>query len=178
LKKVPNIIKKCLIFSSDFFYSICFKSTKKTLQNSYFNFSRNWPLWSDHILFICYFKNHMTFFLEFSVETIWKYFGSSPHFLFKIFQTNFSGILSWKYWEWLLSLYSNISSFSFFALVYTLNHTFCNELRFGRNPSKPSLIKNKIFFTSLRLAQLVSRPVHHFKFNLFNSRKKIFLSMC
>jgi hypothetical protein len=111
-------------FFFKFFYSICFKSTKKTLQNGHFNLSRRWP----HIFYTCMlFEKSYEIFLGFSVETIWKYIENFPHFLFKNFQTNFSGILSWKYWEWLLSLYQNRSSFCFFALVYTLNHNFSNE---------------------------------------------------
>ena len=107
---------------SNIFCIICFKSTKKTFQYGYFNFSRRWP----HIFYMLFEKSYDTF-LRFLVETFWKYFENFPHFWFKIFQTNFSGILSWKYWEWLLALYLNMLSFCFFALVYTLNHTFLNE---------------------------------------------------
>jgi hypothetical protein len=79
LKKVPSIIKKCLIFSSNFFYSICFKSTKKTLQNGHFNSSRKWP----HIFYIIFEKSYDNFF-GFSVETILKIFLISCLKIFKL----------------------------------------------------------------------------------------------
>ena len=55
-------------------------------------------------------------FLEFLVETIWKYFEKFP---FEI-----TGL---KYCECHLLLYSNMSLFCFLALVHPLNHNFLNE---------------------------------------------------
>jgi hypothetical protein len=124
-------------FCSNFFYSICFKSTKKIIQNGHFHYSLRWP----HIFYML-FEKSSDIFLGFSVETIWKYFENFPHFFFKIFQTNFSGMLSWKYSEWLLSLYLNMSSFCFFALVSTLNHTFLNETTDRQKYSKVLIIRN------------------------------------
>jgi hypothetical protein len=137
-------MKKCLILSSNFFYSICLKSTTKTIQNGHFNFSLRWP----HIFYMLFEKSY-DIFSGFSVETIWKYIENFPHFLYKIFQAYFSGILSWKYWEWLLSLYLNMSSFCFFAIVFTLNPNFSNETRVWQKSIKALFIQNleKIYHT-------------------------------
>jgi hypothetical protein len=137
LKTLPNIMKKCLIFYSNFFYSICFESTKKTFQNGYFYFSRRWPY-----IFYMLFEKSYDIFLGFSVETIWKYIENFPNFLFKNFQTNFCEILSCKYLEWLFSLYLNMYSFCFFALLNTLNHTFLNESTDRQKYSKAFITKN------------------------------------
>jgi hypothetical protein len=156
-----------LYFCSNFFYSICFKSTKKLFKMATFTFCLG-----DHIFFICYLKNHPTFFWDFRSKllgNILKIFLISC----SIFQTNFSWILSWKYLKWLLSLCLNMSSFCSFALVYTLNYNFSDELRFGRNPLKlyPELKK----IISPKCDKLVSQPVYRLK---KNSWTKLFLSMC
>jgi hypothetical protein len=84
--------KKMAYFFSNFYHSICFKSTKKILQMATWTFCVG-----DHIFFICYLKNHMTFFWDFGSKLfgnddfLWIVsfevklrFGRSPSTLFFI----------------------------------------------------------------------------------------------
>jgi hypothetical protein len=84
LKKVTKIMKNCLFFISILFRITCFESTRNTFQIDHFKFSRRWP----HICYMFFDKSY-AIFLWFLVETIWKYFGNFPHFLFKHYQTYF-----------------------------------------------------------------------------------------
>jgi hypothetical protein len=84
--------QKLSIFIGNFFWIICFESTRKTLKN--FSATLTFRV-GDHIFFICSLKNHMTFFWDF-----WsKIFKKFSHFLFKNFLTYFSGITGWNYEE-------------------------------------------------------------------------------
>jgi hypothetical protein len=65
----------------------------------------------DQIFLICSLKNHMTFFLAFLVKILELNFLESP--AENIENATF--------------IFSKMSFFCFFALVYTLNHNFCNE---------------------------------------------------
>ena len=70
----------CFLFK--FFFNNSFKSTKNTLQNWNFNFLRRSP----HI-FICFLKNHMTWFCDFwskIFENIKKKFLISCSKIFKL----------------------------------------------------------------------------------------------
>ena len=124
-----------------FLFNSCSKSTKNTLQNGHFNFSRRLPN-----IFYMLFEKSYDMILWFLVKNNWKYFENLLHSLLKKFQTDFSGITSWKYREGHLWLYSNMSSFCFFALVYTLNHNFCHETMVWEKPIEalfyPELKKN------------------------------------
>jgi hypothetical protein len=169
-KKSSEHYKKCLIFCSNLFYSFCFKSTKKICQNGHFDFSRRWP---NNFYMLCEKSYDMVL-----IKINWKYF-KTYHFLFKNFQTNFSGIISWKYWECHFLLCSNMSLFCFYALVYTLDHTFSNKTTVQQKSIVAlfySKLKKKII--TLKLTELVRRPIHRVKFDKFNSWKIIFLSMC
>ena len=80
--KVPNIMKKCLIFRSNFFFNICFKSTKKLYKMATLTF----PL-GDQIFFICSLKNHMKWFSDFwskIIRNISKIFLISTLKIFKL----------------------------------------------------------------------------------------------
>jgi hypothetical protein len=117
-------------------------------------FSRRWPR-----LFYMLFEKSYDMVLLFLVKIIWKYFENLPHFLFKNFQTYFFGIITWKYWECHLLLYSNMSSFCFLALVYTLNHNFCKETTVWQKSIEalfyPELKKN--YFTEICQ---IGKPTH------------------
>jgi hypothetical protein len=132
-----------------------------------FYFSRRRPN-----IFYMLFEKSYDIFLGFLGETIWKYLENFPHFLFKNFQTYSYGIISWKYWELLLSLYSNMAWFCFFALVYTLNHTFWNETTVWQKSIKALFYSELKKMITLKLAKLVSQPIHRVKFNKLNSWKK------
>jgi hypothetical protein len=127
-----------------------------------------------------------TYFLYAISKIIWHFFGIFGRNYLEIYrkfssflvQTNFCGIQSWKYWELLLSLYLNMSSFCFFALVYTLNDNFCNETTVWKYSIEALFYQEFKKFLPPKLAKLVNRPIHHVKFISLNSRKKIFLSMC
>jgi hypothetical protein len=136
-----------------FLFNICFKTTKNTLQNGQFKFLRRWP----HIFYML-FENHMTWFCDFWPKIIGNISKISLISVQK-FQTYFSGIISWKYWECHLLLYSNMSSFCFFVLVYTLNHNFCNETTVWQKSIEalfyPELKKN--YFTEICQ---IGKPTH------------------
>jgi hypothetical protein len=67
-----------------------------------------------------------------------------------------------------------MSLFCFFALVYTLNHTFLNETTDRQKYSKALIIRNKRNFNTLKLAELISRPIHQFQFYLTHAGKYFF----
>jgi hypothetical protein len=139
-------------FLFKFFFHYLFQINKK-----HFSFSRRWP----HIFYMPFEKSY-DMILWFLVKNIWKYFENLPHFLFKQFQTYFSGIISWKYWEYHILLHSNISSFCFFALVYTLNHNFCNETTVWQKSIKALFypeIKKKYFTEICQIGKPTHPPV-------------------
>jgi hypothetical protein len=119
--KVQSIIKITLFFHQIFFTVYVSNQRKKLFKMTTLTFRVG-----DHIFFIWYLKI-MCHFIGIFGRNYWKYLENFPHFLFKNFKTYSYWILSWKYWEWLLSLYSNMSSFCFFALVYTLNRIFWSK---------------------------------------------------
>jgi hypothetical protein len=70
-----------------------------------------------------------------------------------------------------------MSSFCFFSLVYSLNHNFCNELRFCRIPFESSIMKNKKkYFTETSQIDKPTNPP--LKIIFLKLMKKILLSMC
>jgi hypothetical protein len=166
LKKVPNIIKKCLIFFTVFVSN----QRKKTLQNGRFNFSRRWP----YNLYMLFEKSY-DMVLWFSVKINRKYFENFPHFLFKLnFLVSPAGNIEIATFYYIQICPRFVSSLLFILWIIL----FQTKLRFGRNPSKPSFIQNWKKFIALKLATLVSQPIYRVKFNKLNSWKKIFLSMC
>jgi hypothetical protein len=81
----------------------------------------------DHIFFICYLKNHLTWFGDFwskIIEIISKIFLISCSKTFKfIFLELPAEIIK----NAIFYFFSNMSWFCFFALVHTLNYNFLNE---------------------------------------------------
>ena len=130
LKKVLNIVKKLLIFCSNCFYSICFKSTKKNYQNGHFNFSFRWP----HIFYMLFEKLY-DIFMGFSVETI--FISCSKFFKLTLLEYLSENIENgyFHYFQ-ICSLF--VSSLLFILWIIL----FEEKLLFGKNPSKPSFIQN------------------------------------
>ena len=87
----------------------------------------------------------------------------------------FSGITGIKYWECYHLFYSNMSSFCFFALVYTLNHNFCNKTTVLEKPI------GALFYLKLKkISPKFGKPTHlPRKTYLFKLMKtNLFFSMC
>ena len=101
-----------------------------TTELNFMTFCQDNSLYSmyDNLIFFCQILIGHILELEknviFSDFQIWSFIFSKTarHNLFKF-------DMSWKklYWKCNLSLCSHMSLFCFFALVYTLNHNFCNE---------------------------------------------------
>jgi hypothetical protein len=135
-KKFRTLCKNAL-FLYKFFSSFVSNQRKTLLKMATSTFRVG-----DHIFFICYLKNHMTWICDF-----WsKMFGN----ILKIFLISCSKILILVFWihrqkilRIPLLFLSNISLVCFFTLGHTLNHNYPNKLRFGRNKLKASLIENK-----------------------------------
>jgi hypothetical protein len=116
LKKVPNIIKIMPYFPFKFFFNIWFRSTKNTLQNGHFIFSRRWP----HIFYMLFEKSY-DMVLWFLLKNNWKYFENIENATFYFIQICPHFVSSLLLILWII--------------------IFATKLRFGRNPSKPSLIQ-------------------------------------
>jgi hypothetical protein len=129
----------------------------------------------DYIFFICYLKNHMTLFWDFWSKlfgNIWKIFLISGSKFFKLIFLEFSAEnIRNAYFHYIQTCLRFVFSLLFILWIII----FWIKIRFARNLA---LIKNLKKIISPRLAHLISRPVDHFKFISFNSRKKIFLLMC
>jgi hypothetical protein len=125
----------------------------------------------DHIIFICYLKNHMIWFCDFRSKLIGN--------ILKIFLISSSKICKLVFLEssaenienaTFYYLYSNMFLFCFFALVYTLNHTFSNKTTVWQKSIKALFYSElKKIYHTLKLAKLVSRPIHRVKINKLNS---------
>ena len=116
-------------------------------------------------------KNHITWFCDFWPKifgNILKFSSFSVQKIFYLFFWNHK----LNYWEWHLLFYSNTSSFWLFALVYTLNHNFCNETTVRQKSIKALFYRELKKFITPKLAKSISRPIHRVKFNKLNSWKK------
>jgi hypothetical protein len=126
-------------------------------------------------IFSMLFEKSYDTFLGFLVETIWKYFENFPHFWFKFFKHIFLKLPaknsgnSTFYFIQICPRFVSSLLFILGIIIFVTNDGLAEIHR------SPLLSRIKI---SPRLAKLVSQPVHYFKFILFNSRKKIFFSMC
>jgi hypothetical protein len=145
-------------FCSNFF-SLSFSNYRKTL----FKMATLTFCVGDQIFFICYLKNHMTFFGDFGS----KLFGN----ILKIFLICCSNNFFWNHRInipnasfYLFQVYPRFVSLLLFILWIIIFET---KLRFGRNPSKPSSIQNYRNFILPKLAKLVSRPIQLMKKNIF-----------
>jgi hypothetical protein len=102
-EKSSEHYKKIPYFWSNFFYSICFKSTKKRFKMATLTFRLG-----DHIFFICYLKNHLTFFWDFRL----KLFGNiSKIFLIsrsKFFKLIFLESLAENIWNGYFHYFKNV----------------------------------------------------------------------
>jgi hypothetical protein len=107
--------------------------------------------------------------LWFLVKNNSKYFENFTYILFKlIFLESSAENIENAHFN-----FNQISSyFVSLLLVQLWIIIFATKLRFSRNLSKPFLFKIKKIIT-LKLAKLVSRPIHHVKFNKLNSWKNI-----
>ena len=107
-------MKRSLMFCSNFFFNICFKSTKNTFQNGQFNFSRRWP----HIFYMLFEITYVIFTPRYFVTGIYYWFTSSkimhPYLLSdESLCASLSSIPSVIYFNlvWLLVLSSNLTEY-------------------------------------------------------------------
>jgi hypothetical protein len=100
LKKVPNIIKNALFFLQIFVTVFFSNQRKKLFKMATLTFCED-----DHIFFICYLKNHMTFLLDFRS----KLFGN----ILKIFLISSSKIFKLIFME---SMAENIGNAYFYYI--------------------------------------------------------------
>jgi hypothetical protein len=131
-------MKYCLIFRSKFLFNICFKSTKKTLRNGYFNFSTRWP----HIFYMLFEKPYdmLRWFLVKNNRKCFENFISFlvPNFFKLIFLESLAEKMKNGYFDLIQICPRFVHSLLFILLIII----FWMKIRFGRNSSKPSLIKN------------------------------------
>jgi hypothetical protein len=81
----------------------------------------------DHIFFICYLKNHMTFFWDFWSKLFGNILKISLISCSKIFKLIFLKSPAKNIAIAIFYFFSNIPSVCLFAIGHTLNHNFCNE---------------------------------------------------
>jgi hypothetical protein len=110
--------------------------------------------------------------LWFLVKNNWKHFENFLHFLFKNFQTYFSGITSWKNIENVTFDFIQICPRFISPLLFILwIIIFATKLQLSRNPSKLYFIKDYKLILLPEFAKLVSRPIHHLKKYFFRFAK-------
>jgi hypothetical protein len=130
-------MKKGLIFCSNFF-SIFVSNQRKTLFKMVtFTFRVG-----DHIFFIFYLKNHITWFCDFWSKIIWNISKICLISCSKIFKLIFlessaeNIAYDTSYFIQICPLFVSLLLFILWIII------FATKLRFGRNPSKPSFTQN------------------------------------
>jgi hypothetical protein len=110
----------------------------------------------DHIFFICYLNNQMTWFCDF-----WSKIIGNILKIFLIFKLIF-----------LESSAENIQNATFYFIQicprFALNHNFCNDTTVWEKSIKALFYPKLKKIISPKLAKLVSRPIHRLKFISLN----------